>query len=237
MESSLENTINDLQTLFNGSFTEEMISNEWDIIIPSDPVDYWLDLADTSNPSFQIAKNTLEIASIQKEITVRKNYPDIVAGLTYSLIDQTELPGAPSSGTDAFGVKLGLNLPIWFKRNKARVQASTLNIKANEALLENTWNQIVEEIHSVQKEYYETEDTYIIYRDNLVQESEQMLASAFSAYETGNISFLDLLDSERMVVKVRLEYEVANANNRVASAKLLKAAGLIELQGIIKNEN
>jgi outer membrane protein TolC len=57
-----------------------------------------------------------------------------------------------------------------------------------------------------------------------------MLASAFSAYETGNISFLDLLDSERMVVKVRLEYEAANASTRIASAKLLKAAGLIELK-------
>ncbi|MEE9190518.1 MAG: TolC family protein [Candidatus Neomarinimicrobiota bacterium] len=230
METILENTINDLRTLFNGYFTEEMISNDWDITIPSKPVDYWVNLAGTTNPTFQIAKNSVEIASIQKEITVRKNYPDIIAGLTYSIIDETELPGAPATGKDAFGVKLGLNLPIWFKRNKARVQASTLNIKAKEALLEDSWNQIEEEINSVQKEYYETEDTYLIYRDNLIQESEQMLASAFSAYETGNISFLDLLDSERMVVKVRLEYETANANNRIASAKLLKAAGLIELK-------
>lgn len=230
MESSLENTLNDLQTLFNGSFREEMINDDWDITIPSDPVDYWLDLAHKTKPAFLVAKNNVGIASIKKELTVRKNYPDIMAGLTYSLIDQTELPGAPSAGTDAFGIKLGINLPLWFKRNKARVQASTLNIRAKEASLENTWNQVVEEIHSVQKEYYKTEDTYIIYRDNLVQESEQMLASAFSAYETGSISFLDLLDSERMVVKVRLEYEAANANNRIASAKLLKAAGLIELK-------
>jgi outer membrane protein TolC len=230
METILENTINDLRTLFSGYFKEEMISNDWDISIMSKSEEYWLDLAVTSNPSFLIAKNIVEIASIQKEIIVRKNYPDIVAGLTYSIIDETELPGAPATGKDAFGVKLGLNLPLWFKRNKARVQASTLNIKTKEALLEDAWNQIEEEINSVQKEYYESEDTYIIYRDNLVQESEQMLASAFSAYETGNISFLDLLDSERMVVKVRLEYETANANNRIASAKLLKAAGLIELK-------
>jgi outer membrane protein TolC len=230
METILENTINDLQTLFNGSFTEKMISNDWDITIPSKPVEYWLEIADTLHPSFQIAKNTVEIATAQKEINVRNNYPDIIAGLTYSLVDQTELPGAPAAGKDAFGIKLGLNIPLWFKRNKARVQAATLNIKAKEALLENTWNQIIEDIHSVQKEFYETEDTYIIYRDNLIQESEQMLASAFSAYETGNISFLDLLDSERMAVKVRLEYEAANANNRIASAKLLKAVGLIELK-------
>jgi outer membrane protein TolC len=230
METALENTINDLQTQFNGSFTEEMIGNDWDIAISSKPAEYWLEIADTLHPSFQIAKNTVEIASAQKEINVRNNYPDITAGLTYSLVGQTELPGAPAAGKDAFGIKFGLNIPLWFKRNKARVQAATLDIKAKEALLENTRNQIIEDIRSAQKEFYESEDTYIIYRDNLVQESEQMLASAFSAYETGNISFLDLLDSERLAVKVRLEYEAANANNRIASAKLLKAVGLIELK-------
>ncbi|MFC1549885.1 TolC family protein [Candidatus Neomarinimicrobiota bacterium] len=228
MEASLERTINELQTLFNGTFKEDLITDDWDIDIPANSTKIWLDIAHKTAPSYLISKNNVDLASIHKELTVRKNYPDLVAGLTYSIVDETELPGAPSSGKDAFGVKLGLNLPVWFKRNKARVQSSTLNIKAKEASHENSWNQIEGEIISAIKEYYEAEETYFIYRDNLVQESEQLLASAFSAYETGNISFLDLLDSERMIVKVRLEHEAAILNHRVASAKLLKTIGLIE---------
>ena len=54
-----------------------------------------------------------------------------------------------------------------------------------------------------------------------------MLSSAFAAYETGKISFLDLLDSERMVVRVRLEFEAVEARRRIASARLLKDIGII----------
>ena len=56
-----------------------------------------------------------------------------------------------------------------------------------------------------------------------------MLSSAYSAYETGKISFLDLLDSQRMVVRVRLDFETVEAKRRIASAKMLKNIGLIKL--------
>ncbi len=229
MESSLERIVNDFQTLFNGSFTKDLVNDDWDIDIPPNSASLWIDIAHQTNPSFLISKNNVELALVQKELAVRKNYPDLVAGLTYSIVGETDLPGAPSAGKDAFGVKLGLNLPVWFKRNKARVQSSALNIKAKEAALEHIWNQIKGAITSTRKEYNEAEETFLIYSDNLIQESEQMLASAFSAYETGNINFLDLLDSERIAVKVRLENEAAIASKRIASAKLLKTIGLTKV--------
>jgi outer membrane protein TolC len=228
LESSMEKAINKLKTIFNGFFNENMISDA-DIHVPSRPNNYWLMLARSSNPNYLISKNVHEMALKQKELSTRLNLPDLTAGLTYSIIDETELAGAPASGKDAFGIKLGLNLPIWLQKNKSRVQSSSLNIKAKEAELENTWNQIEEHIISAKTEYTNADETLLLYRDNLIQESEQMLSSALSAYKTGSISFLDLLDSERMALKVRLEFETALVNKRIASAKLLKTIGLIEL--------
>ena len=51
-----------------------------------------------------------------------------------------------------------------------------------------------------------------------------------SAYETGKISFLDLLDSQRMVVNVRLDFEGTIAKREIAKAKMLKIAGLIRFE-------
>ena len=57
-----------------------------------------------------------------------------------------------------------------------------------------------------------------------------MLSSAMSAYETGKIGFLDLLDSQRMVVNIRLDFEETRAKRETAKAKLLKVVGLIRFE-------
>jgi len=54
-----------------------------------------------------------------------------------------------------------------------------------------------------------------------------MLSSAYSAYETGKISFLDLLDSVRLGVKVKLEFEGIKAQQTILIAKLYQSAGVI----------
>jgi len=182
------------------------------------------------------AQRDLQIAVLQKELAIRRNYPDLIAGLTYTAIGEEGALGQ-SAGDDAWGFKLGLNLPLWFGRNKARVRSSKLMIVSREESLEETWNQIEDKVRSTKKDLEEIYETYILYQEQLVQESEQMLASAFSAYETGKISFLDLLDSERMVVRVRLEFETVEARRRIASARLLNDIGLIHYGEESQNEN
>ena len=76
----------------------------------------------------------------------------------------------------------------------------------------------------------EIKKTYNLFEETLLRESEQMLSSAMSAYETGKISFLDLLDSQRMVVNVRLDFEGTIAKREIAKAKMLKIAGLIRFE-------
>jgi outer membrane protein TolC len=225
LQSKLETVINELQTLFDGAYTPALFPEDWDIQVPSRPAEEWLQLAEQVNPSFGKVKASLEIARLQNELATRKNYPDLVAGVTYTSIG----PSSPGSGADALGVKLGLNLPLWLRRNKARVAATHLEVRAQEELVEETWNQIEGDIRSVKKRLDEIEETYRLYQGGLVGESEQMLASAYSAYETGKIGFLDLLDSERMVVRIRLDFEAVKADRRVAAAELLKAVGMIRL--------
>ncbi|MCH7859912.1 MAG: TolC family protein [Candidatus Marinimicrobia bacterium] len=219
-QSSLESVINQLQALFDGSFSPELFGGKRTSLLPPTATEFWLDTARKAHPRYEQAQRELQIAILQNEIAVRKNYPDLVAGLNYTSIGE--------GGDDAWGVKVGVNLPIWLGRNRARTRASLLRIRSREERVEEVWNQIERDVRSTEKELAEIEETYTLYAERLIQESAQMLASAFSAYETGKISFLDLLDSERMVVRVRLEFEAVEARRRIASAKLLKDMGLIQ---------
>jgi cobalt-zinc-cadmium efflux system outer membrane protein len=230
LQTKLDAVENTLQALFDGAFSPDLFPPDWDIVVPIDSAGAWLKRAEVTHPGYLQARTNLLLAQVQQELATRKNYPDLVTGLTYTSIGPTssEMPGV-DSGADALGVKLGLNLPLWFRRNKARVESATLNVKAQEELVADVWNEIEQEVHSVVLQRDEIEETYQLYYGGLLQEADQMVSSAFSAYETGKISFLDLLDSERMAVRIRLEFEAVIAERRIAAAQLLKAVGLIDL--------
>lgn len=237
IESSLEKSINDLQILFDGQFSTSLIGNKFQLNLISKPDQYWLNRANKYNPSFAISQANIAIAFDQYKLAKLKKYPDLTAGLTYSFIGPTDLGGAVSAGADALGVKVGINLPLWFKKNKARVRSASYNLQQQEDLLSDIWNNVEFDILSTLKELKEIKDTYIIYDERLIQESEQMLSSAYSAYETGKISFLDLLDSVRLGVKIRLEFAVVKAKQNTLIAKLYQNVGIINLNQENNNEN
>ena len=227
IESALEKNINELQVLFDGHFSTNLISNKFQLKLISNPDKYWLDLANKYNPSFAISQANVAIASDQYNLARLKNYPDLTAGLTYSVVGPTDLGGAVSSGADAFGIKVGINLPLWFRKNKAKVQSASYTQKQQEELLSDTWNKIESDVLSILNEFKEISDTYKLYDESIIDEYEQMLSSAYSEYETGNISFLDLLDSVRLGVKVKLEFESIKAKQNILIAKLYQTTGKI----------
>lgn len=228
LESALEKSINDLQVLYDGQFLPNQINNDFNLTIESLSKEQWVDLANSKSPKYLQAQARVAVASDQYKLSKLKNYPDLFAGMTYSLVGPTDLGGAVSSGADAFGVKVGINVPLWFRKNKAKVKAASYTKKQHEELLSDTWNTIEFNILSIIKELNEVKETYALYDESIIYETEQMLSSAYSAYETGKISFLDLLDSVRLGVKVKLEFEDVKAKQTTLAAKLYQSTGIIK---------
>ena len=228
LESSLAKTLNDLQVLFDGQFSTSTLNYNSKLNVDSISNDYWINEAKTSSPKYLQAQARVALASNKYKLSKLKNYPDLIAGMTYSVVGPTDLGGAVSSGTDAFGVKVGINIPLWFRKNKARVKSASYTQKQHENLLLDTWNKIESDILSITKELSEVKETYKLYDESIVYETEQMLSSAYAAYETGKISFLDLLDSVRLGVKVKLEFEGIKAMQTTLTAKLYQSAGIIK---------
>ncbi len=221
-EGQLARAENDLQALFDDRFTADIFAGQRTPLQPPLPAGTWLERARGLNPAYRIALAQQRMAVLQAELAVRKNYPDLMAGITYSAVGEAGAASAPSLGADVVGAKIGLNIPLWRGRNKARVQSTRAMVRSRDENIAEVWNRVTAEIGSARAELAEIGATATLYEGQLVQESEQMLASAFAAYETGKISFLDLLDSERMVVRVRLEFEAVSARRHIRAAKLIK---------------
>ncbi|MEE9162062.1 MAG: TolC family protein [Candidatus Neomarinimicrobiota bacterium] len=230
LSSELESAVNGLQALYDGHFSPEVVGEDGEIVLPGPSAEEWLERAEGGHPLLVKARQRRQIATLRHELAVRKAYPNLVAGVTYTAVGPTELAGAVSPGGDALGIKLGLNLPLWFRGNRARVGAALSEVDAQLATIEDTWNGIERDVRSAKKQLDELQATHRLYSESLLREAEQMLSSAHAAYETDRISFLDLLDSERMVKQVRLDFEAVKADRRIARARLLRAAGLYLLE-------
>ncbi|MFQ6608962.1 MAG: TolC family protein [Fidelibacterota bacterium] len=226
LESELESVLNNLNALFDNKFSTDLFSETWQVVVPEHSAVEWSSTAKNNNPHYNIALLEREIALLQHQLTIRQNYPDLVMGMTYTVIGNETSLSATTPGKDAFGLKLGLNLPLWFKRNEARVKSTELMVKAKDESIEATWNRVEDDILSSLKDLQEIAQTYQLYESKLIREADQMLSSAFAAYETGKITFLDVLDSERMAVRVKLSFEQTKAKRNIASAMLLQASGL-----------
>lgn len=228
LESMLTETTKKLQSLFDGELLINYLENE-SINTDQFTEDEWIVIAKQHNPVLLTAHISLSISKNKQILSKLQKFPDLIAGLTYSMVGPTGLAGAVSSGQDAFGIKIGLNIPLWFGKNKANTNAASLAVEQQEYILEDTWNQIKAILLSLLAKLNETEQSYMIFRDQIIADSEQMTASAYAAYGTGNIDFIDLLESNRLNKNTKLEFEKLKAQRKILKAEFLKTIGFITL--------
>lgn len=129
------------------------------------------------------------------------------------------------SGKDAFSIMVGVNIPIRLKRRRAAVSEANARVEANRLTRENIENTVSAEIMDFYFQMKNTATTLDLYDQGLILQAESSLESALSAYQTGKLNFLDLLDAERMLLQVRLGYAREQSNYARSLAALEWAAG------------
>lgn len=230
LQGDWETVNQSLNRLFDGQMDSIFIKNSRIRNLPEEPPDGWMLVAVKTNPGLLVSIVSEDIATLKRELNEKMNYPDLTTGVTYTVVGPTELNGAVSSGKDALGVKLGINIPLWFKRNRARVESARQMESSTKEKTQDIKNRLDARIESISKDLDEINETITLYEDRLIPEVEQMLSSAYAAYETGRISFLDLLDSERMSVNLQLEYERVKSKQLIVEANLNQTIGILESQ-------
>ena len=110
----------------------------------------------------------------------------------------------PDDGRNAITVSLGVSLPLWGARYRAGIEQAASDLEArlhHRAAARNAMEVAVEEavVH------LETLDRQIDLLDTvLVPQTEEALRATEAAYETGQLGVLDLLDSGRTLIDIRL---------------------------------
>lgn len=176
------------------------------------------------HPNYLAAQSAIKQSELQKRLAIKEWFPDFTVQANYITVDGNN-PNMVDNGKDAWGVMAGINLPLWYSGRNAQVQQSQYNMLMSQNYADNIRNELQRNISDLVFKANSLKETISLYHDVLIPQAETSLKSALSAYRSGTFGFLDLLDSERMLLQLRLAFLMEQVNYKKTIASLERAVG------------
>jgi len=163
------------------------------------------EIAKESQQDLLVASLDIERAKYKKSLA-RLNYtPDLTVGFDYIQIGSGSTTMS-NDGQDAWTGTVSINVPLWFDKSNADLRSKNAALKASRNNYKDIENKIIYEIEDVYFKIMSYKSIISLYKTALIPQTEQAFEVAEIGYETGTVDFLNLLDSERILLQTKLAY-------------------------------
>jgi len=205
-----------------------------DLPFPESLPDRRLNVSQDSLATLLVENNT-EIKTLSYLIAKEKEsidlankayFPEFSIGVDYIQTGEALNPAIAESGKDPWIINAGINLPIWFGKNKAASKQARARFEASKNNKLQIENQLIFNLENTLFEYNDAVRKIVLYQNELIPKAEQSLNATYSAYQTGQVDFLSVVDTQRMLLdfQLDLEKEVVNKVKLAAEIELLIGA-------------
>jgi outer membrane protein TolC len=159
-------------------------------------------------PELRAAFRRLEAREMGIQLARRQFRPDFTAGVTWGNVRaRAALPGGvalPSNGKDAYGVTVGMSLPLRRGKYDAGVRAAAESVVAAREAYRASTNVMESQIRSLSYRLQTLQRQVRLFEDTLLPQAEQAFNATREAYSNGGLEVVSLLDVQRMLLDVRL---------------------------------
>lgn len=160
-----------------------------------------------------VKKNKFNLALTKKDY-----FSDFTAMVEYRRVDNF-----PS---DTWSSAVSINIPWLWSKQRYKVKEAKDELKASIADNEAINNQTLFELRDVFSKLISAESTLNLFNTSVIPQAKQALDAARIGYETGNIDFLTLIDSQRTLLDARLQYYKSLTEYEKQLAKLENIVGI-----------
>jgi cobalt-zinc-cadmium efflux system outer membrane protein len=175
-------------------------------------------------PELRGAQSVIQKNISSLKLTKKNSYPDFRVMLDYIDIG-AGTTDHPEDGRNSWMASIGINIPIWRKKLRASEAEATIRIKASEDSYKHMENETLSRIRALYFEVETAREQIDLYKYSLLPQAEQALKASEVGYLTGKVDFLDLLDSERMILMIKNGYFKIFAEFGKSLAKLERLVG------------
>lgn len=150
--------------------------------------------------------------------------PDFNVGVNYSQIGDPGT-GVADAGEDAVAITLGVNIPIWFSKNRAAVEEQRMGLEKRLLEKKGVVAEVTNRVRKVWFDLVTSQRIMELYGERLIPEAEESVAFAEARYKTGREKLARLLEVQSMWINFRLVYYRAVANYLNSMAELERLIG------------
>jgi outer membrane protein TolC len=200
---------------------------EWEAPEPAalDSLD-WTAEAKARRPELARADRLIEKAERALDLARLDYRPDLTAGLNYIGIGDNPRMDPPDEGDDAWNAGFAINIPVPNARRRAAVSEAEKRVAAAKLEREAIGRAIEADLADALGRLRSLEARLAVFRGSLLPLAEEAFAASQSEYLAGQGLFIDLLDAERSLIRVRLEGLRIERDYWLALADLERAAGV-----------
>ena len=177
-----------------------------------------------NRPELKKVQHLIERNEKSLKLAKKNYYPDFHIMFDYFVIGGGTT-AQPDDGRDAWMGSVGINIPLWRKRLRASEAEEATKLKASEDLYRNAENETFSRVNELYFEVKTVEDQIKLYQYSLLPQAEQSFKASEIGYLAGKVDFLNLLESERMVLMIKTSYHKTISDLRKSLARLERVVG------------
>lgn len=195
-------------------------------------------LAQGRRPELKKAQNLIEKDKESLKLAKKNYYPDFKI-----MFDYIDIGGGttahPKDGRNAWMGSIGINIPIWRNKLHAAEAEAALQLKASQEKYNDIRNETLSSVNELYHEVKTDEEQINLYKYSLLPQAEQAFKASEVGYLAGKVDFLNLLDSERMVLLIKTGYHKSISDFGKSLARLERVVGKDLIMGgeLAKNES
>jgi outer membrane protein, heavy metal efflux system len=180
-------------------------------------------LAEKERPEIQRAQTEIQRNETQRNLMKKEFFPDYRLGLEYGHMDSGYTDFSRSE--NVLMVTIGVDLPIWRTKYRAGLREAEKMLESSQADLEAAEKQIAYDVQDAHFKSLTARRTVDLYKNSLIPQAEARFKASETAYRTGQVNFLELLESERFLLNARVMEAMAEGNLGIQLARQERAIG------------
>lgn len=172
------------------------------------------------NPEIEAERLEIQKASLQLDLSKKKFFPDLNLSTTYML------RGGPFD--NMYEYRLGLEIPLYFwRKERFGVEEKVEEIERSKHSYQSKLQQVTFNIKDAYIGARTAQSLIRLYRQGIIPQATASLDSALSAYEVGNIDFLNLIDNALTVLNYELRYHEETSDYFQNLVRLEESLGFV----------
>ena len=147
----------------------------------------------TGNPRLTELRRTVEREKLSVELAHKAYYPDFTFGVEYIQTGKARSPDVTNADENPIVAGMSVNLPIWFGKQKARLNEAEYKVKAASRKKSGLERNLSADLDLEIYKYQDAIRKVRLYKDSLTPKAEQSLGVSIEAFQSGTATSSDLI--------------------------------------------